>query len=113
MLAVKAARVLRWARRRAGLAQRDLAEKSGVPQSTIGRIEAGAVDPRVQTLSHLLRACGFDLEVEPILGNGVDRSQLRARLATSPTERIARAAEAARALESLRGATRRATSTRS
>lgn len=53
---MNAARALGWARRRAGLSQRALAAQSGVPQSTIGRIEAGLVDPRVRTLSRLLRA---------------------------------------------------------
>src|SRR6266508_3449145 len=98
---MKAARALRWARRRAGLSQRELAEKSGLPQSTIGRIEAGTVDPRVGTLSRLLRACGFDLEVEPRLGIGVDRTQIDECLAVSPAERIARADEAARFLQVL------------
>jgi predicted transcriptional regulator len=71
------------------LSQRQLADKSGIPQSTIGRIEAGRVDPRVGTLSRLIRACGFDLEVEPLLGEGVDRSLISGLLAMSPTERIA------------------------
>src|SRR5215213_6868714 len=99
---MKAARALRWARRRAGLSQRALAEKSGMPQSTIGRIEAGTVDPRVATLSWLLRACGFDLEVEPLLGEGIDRSQIRELLALSPDQRLALAADGARAIEALR-----------
>jgi len=76
-----------------------LAEKSGVPQSTIGRIEAGTVDPRVGTLNRLLRACGFDLEVAPLLGQGVDRSQIRQLVKLTPAERIARAVEAANAAQ--------------
>jgi transcriptional regulator with XRE-family HTH domain len=99
---MKAARALRWARRRAGLSQRALAERSGVPQSTIGRIEAGMVDPRVGTLRRLLRACGFDLEVEPALGEGIDRSQIRELLVLSPDQRLALAADGARVLETLR-----------
>jgi predicted transcriptional regulator len=74
------------------LSQRALAQKTGVPQSTIGRIETGHVDPRVGTLSRLIRACGFDLEVEAKLGEGVDRPQIRELLARSPTERIAESA---------------------
>lgn len=92
---MNAARALRWARRRAGLSQRALAEKSGLPQSTIGRIEAGTVDPRVGTLSRLLRACQFDLEVEPLLGVGVDRTLIHKTLAMSPAERVASASKAA------------------
>lgn len=108
---MKAARALRWARRRAGFSQRELAEKSGLPQSTIGRIEAGIVDPRVGTLSRLLRTCEFDLEVEPRLGVGIDRSQIRACLELSPGERIARADEARDAF-ALFGAARKATAVR-
>jgi transcriptional regulator with XRE-family HTH domain len=104
---MKAARALREARRRAGLSQRELAEKSGVPQSTIGRIEAGAVDPRARTLDRLLRACGLDLELAPRLGQGVDRTQIRACLTLSPAARIARAGEEVRVFELL-GAARRA-----
>ena len=101
---MSAARALRWARRRACLSQRALAERSGVPQSTIGRIEAGTVDPRVGTLRRLLRACGFDLEVEPALGEGIDRSQIRELLVLSPDQRLALAADGARVLEALRSA---------
>ena len=108
---MKAARALRYARARAGLSQRALAEKTGIPQSTIGRIEADLVDPRVGTLSRLLRACNFDLEVEPRLGLGVDRSQLRDNLRLTPAERIARAGKEAGVLE-LIGAARRSRGSR-
>ena len=81
--------MLRWARRRAELTQRQLAEKTRVPQSTIGRIESGATDPRLSTLRRLLRACGFDLEVEPLLGVGVDRTQFPGLIAMTPDGRIA------------------------
>lgn len=101
---MKAARALRYGRRRAGLTQRELAQRSGIPQSTIGRIESGAVDPRVGTLTALLRACGFDLEVEPLLGQGVDRSQLQEMLRLTPTERLVNATVAARGLSLLRAA---------
>lgn len=103
---MNAARVVRYARRRAGLSQRALAEKASVPQSTIGRIESGATDPRASTLDRLLAACGFDLEVEPRLGIGVDRSQLDEMLKRTPTERIMFAGRSARAMEAFRHAKR-------
>src|SRR5207244_6989964 len=105
---MNAARALRYARRRAGLSQRQLAAASGIPQSTIGRIEAGLVDPRVSTLNALLRACEFDLEVEPLLGIGVDRSQIQERLALTPGERILRAGKEARVFDLIGGAALRA-----
>jgi predicted transcriptional regulator len=103
---VNAARALRYARRRASLSQRELAERSGVPQSTVGRIETGAVDPRISTLDRLLRACEFDLEVEPLLGIGVDRSQIREMLDLSPSERLARSVQGAQFVALLRQAHR-------
>ena len=101
-----AAGMLRHARRRAGLSQRALAMKAGVPQPAIARIEAGAVSPRVATLQRLLEAAGFSLDVSPRLGVGVDRTLIRAALARSPEERIRAAAEAQRNLETFLDATR-------
>jgi len=86
--------MLRTARRRRGMTQRDLAAGSGVPQSSIARIENGTRLPRVDTLQRLLRAAGHELELESRLGDGVDRSQIRAMLAMTPAER-GRAAERA------------------
>ncbi len=96
---MKAARCVRWARLTADLSQRDLAKKTGLPQSTIGRIEAGLVDPRLGTVSRLLRACGYDLEVEPLLGLGIDRTLIAARLALPMAARTAHATEEARQLD--------------
>jgi hypothetical protein len=84
-----AARMLRHARRRAGLTQRQLAAKTGFPQETIARIESGRVDPRVTTLDRLLEGCGFGLEHLPRLGIGIDRTQIRERLSVSMDERLA------------------------
>ncbi|NJD27094.1 MAG: helix-turn-helix transcriptional regulator [Chloroflexi bacterium] len=86
-----AGRMVRHARRRAGLTQRQLAAKAGIPQETIARIERGRVDPRVSTLDRLLEACGFGLEHLPRLGIGVDRPQIRERLAMPPGDRLMRA----------------------
>ena len=84
-----AGRMVREARRRATLTQRELAAKAGIPQATIARIERGRVDPRVGTLDRLLEACGCGLESMPRLGIGVDRTQIRERLSVSMDERLA------------------------
>ena len=84
-----AGRMLRDARRRAGLTQRQLAAKAGIPQETIARIERGRADPRVKTLDRLLEACGYGLETMPRLGIGVDRTQIQALLGLSISERLA------------------------
>jgi transcriptional regulator with XRE-family HTH domain len=86
-----AGRMLRFARSRARLTQRELAAKSGIPQETIARIERGRADPRLGTLDRLLEACGYGLEVEPRLGIGVDRTQIGALLNLTPSERLERA----------------------
>ncbi len=84
-----AGRMVRDARRRAGLTQRQLAAKVGIPQETIARIETGRVDPRVGTLDRLLEGCEFGLEHLPRLGIGVDRTQIRELLRLTPSERLA------------------------
>jgi transcriptional regulator with XRE-family HTH domain len=84
-----AARVLRQARRRAGLSQRQLASKVGVPQSQIARIESGAVVPRVDTLDRLLEACGEGLESLARPGRGVDRTLFTLTVPTAERARIA------------------------
>ena len=84
-----AGRMVREARGRARLTQRQLAAKSGIPQETIARIERGRSDPRVGTLDRLLAACEFGLEVMPRLGIGVDRTQIQERLGTPMDRRLA------------------------
>ncbi|WP_422737959.1 GNAT family N-acetyltransferase [Micromonospora sp. WMMD729] len=55
-------RVLRALRRQADLSQRQLAERSGVPQPTLARIESGrALDPRFRTVERLVRAAGGEV----------------------------------------------------
>ena len=85
---MRAEGALRAARRRAGLSQRQLAERAGVAQPMVARIESGGVRPRVDTLERLLRACGETLEVRPVRGIGIDRSLIRNLLALSPGERL-------------------------
>jgi len=93
--------MLRMARRRAGLTQRELARRAGVPQPTISRIERGQVSPSLATLGPLIEACGMQLEVVELLGRGVDRGQLWEGLRRTPTERLAYAVGSARAVADL------------
>lgn len=96
-----AARVLRQARRRAGLTQRALADKAGVPQSQIAKIESGAVVPRVDTLDRLLEACGEGLESLPRPGIGLDRTGYREHLKLSPKDRLEAAKRSATGMSKL------------
>jgi transcriptional regulator with XRE-family HTH domain len=92
------------ARRSAGLTQRQLAERSGVPQPTIARIESGKQMPRADTLDRLLRACGWELDMTLRRGMGEDAGLIRSWLALTPQERAERGAEYGRAVERLRAA---------
>lgn len=83
-----AASILRSARRTARLTQRELAQRAGVPQATVGRIEAGLITPRVDTLEHLLRATGQELGAGPRPGAGIDRSQIHRLLRLTPRQRL-------------------------
>jgi Predicted transcriptional regulator with C-terminal CBS domains len=58
--ALVAAEVAR-ARRAAGLSQRELAERAGVNQAMVSRLEAGSRLPRLETLLALAEATGHAL----------------------------------------------------
>lgn len=98
--------VLGRARRRAGLTQRQLAQRTGVAQPAIARIEAGRVTPRVDTLDRLLRECGYAVRAEPVLGAGVDRTQIVELLRLSPRQRLDRAVADAAGLRRLEAASK-------
>jgi transcriptional regulator with XRE-family HTH domain len=99
--------MLRYARRRAGLTQRDLARATGVPQPAIARIESGVVTPSVDTLERLLAGAGATIEVAPRPGIGVDRTLIREALGRTPEERVLAAGQAGRSLAAWRLEARR------
>ena len=102
-----AAYLLRQARRRSRLSQRQLANRAGVPQSTVARIELGTLSPRTDTLDRLLRAAGQTLSVEPLLGVGIDRTQIRGLLRLTPEQRLRLAEADARAIAAFDASVRR------
>ena len=90
------------ARRRAGLTQRELARRSGVPQPSISKIERGVISPTVDTLERLLRACGMELEpVRVPAEDDVDRTLIWENLKLSPTQRAEGARRGAQILKAL------------
>jgi transcriptional regulator with XRE-family HTH domain len=89
---MNAGTMLREARQRAGLTQRQLAAKAGIPQPAVSRIERDHVSPRLDTLDVLLRGCGLALDLVERPGWGVDRTLIRERLALSSIERARLAA---------------------
>lgn len=90
---VKSAALLREARLRAGLSQVALAETSGKDRVQIGRWEAGAVAPSLDTLVELVRACGFDLPLELVSLQRVEDERLTELQQLSPERRLERMLE--------------------
>lgn len=99
-----ASKLLRVARERAGLSQRQLARKARTAQSVVARIELGETSPSWSTLARLLKAAGFSLSpglrrisVDPQLLDDVPRI-----LALSPEQRLREVAEVSRFLSAAR-----------
>jgi transcriptional regulator with XRE-family HTH domain len=85
--------VVAWAllkeiRVRAGLTQRQLAERAGKSQSEIARIERGRQDPSLTTLHRLARAAGFDLRIGLAPHDDHDEVLIRSMLSLAPKERL-------------------------
>jgi transcriptional regulator with XRE-family HTH domain len=57
-----AGELLRAARLRAALSQREVARRAGTSQSVVARIEIGATSPSWETLRRLLEVAGFTLD---------------------------------------------------
>lgn len=96
-----AGRLLRSARIRAGFSQRELSSRSGITQTSISQIESGKTSPRFATLDQLIATCGFELELVPRIGIGIDRTGMRELLRLAPAERAKTAVQEARKLEEL------------
>ena len=91
--------LLREARQRAGLTQQELASRAGTSQPAVARIEAAAVSPTLDTLTRLVLATGFQLELrlapapaaDPVVDaykRDVDRTLLRQNIARTVDERL-------------------------
>ena len=96
--------ILRDARRRHGLSQRQLAIRARTSQAAISRIERGLVSPTVSTLSELLRLVNEELVLEAReVDWGHDRTLIAQTLTMTPAERIDHGAAVARFVERNRG----------
>jgi predicted transcriptional regulator len=86
-----AALLVREARSRAGLSQRDLALRADTSQSVVARIEAGQTQPGSDTLGRLLEAAGFELVTElaplPVIDTHMLEDVARI-LALTPEQRL-------------------------
>ena len=99
MKGVPWAGLVREARMRAGLSQRQLAERARTTQSVVGRVEANLGNPSIETIARLLAAAGFELHAElrprspqdalvDAYKRDIDRTLLRENLRKSPEQRV-------------------------
>jgi transcriptional regulator with XRE-family HTH domain len=103
---MEASRLALAARKRLGLTQRELAERTGIPQPMISAIERGQQDPRHNTLERIMAAAGQELDMVMRSGGGVDRTQFISSLRMTPEERLKHTAAGARWLKTVRRARR-------
>jgi len=96
--------LVREGRKRAGLTQRELADRAGTTQSAIARLEAGRTTPSLETVERLLRLCGYQLLVELAPYDDSDIAQAESLLEATVDERFAEMAAGARFAEELKSA---------
>lgn len=98
-MSISASDILLRVRRNAGLTQRELAARAGTSQPAIARMESGRASPTFDTLTRLVAAAGFDLQVtlvprsppDPVIDRykrDLDRTLLRENLSRSVEERM-------------------------
>lgn len=81
------AQLIREARRRAGISQQELANRTGLQQPAIARWESGRVEPSLSTVERLVGACGLELQLALAHADTADGASLQ-NLALSPEERL-------------------------
>ncbi len=82
--------LVRNARRQSGLTQAELAERAGVAQSVIARLERGGGNPTFLTLERVLHAAGHRLELNAVHQGlrTVDETLIAQQLALPQAERV-------------------------
>ena len=99
--------ILREARSRAGLTQRELARRAETSQSVVARIEQGRSDPSSATLARLLAAAGFELRTDllplPVADTHMLDDVVRI-LSLTPEERLLEVGNVSRFVASVRRA---------
>jgi transcriptional regulator with XRE-family HTH domain len=95
--------LVREARKRAGLTQKELADRAATTQSAIARLESGRSTPSLESVERLLRLCGFQLIVELAPYDDSDVRQADALAVLTPAERAQRLGRTVRRLNDMRG----------
>src|SRR3954462_15226268 len=94
--------LVREGRKRAGLTQRQLADRASTTQSAIARLEAGRSAPSLEAVERLLRLCGFQLIVELAPYDDSDVRQAATLAASTPEERAMRLGRTVRRLAAMK-----------
>lgn len=94
--------LVREARKRAGLSQRELAELMGTTQAVVARWETGVRSPTLERVHEAVRACGFDLAMRIVPRDDEHALLIADALRLSPGERLDRLAQATGAVQGLR-----------
>ena len=91
--------IVREARNRAGLTQRQLASKARTAQSVVARIELGETSPSWETLMRLVKEAGFTLQTTlhtlPVIDKSIMDDVPRI-LRMTPEERLEEVAQVSR-----------------
>ena len=82
--------LIREARRRAGLTQRELADRLGTTQSAIARLERGRTEPSYQRVVEAVRACGLVLVAQLRPADDADWTVASTNLLADPDTRVGR-----------------------
>ncbi len=86
---MSAATMIRSAREATGLSQQDLADRLGVRQPSVARLEREDADPRISTLERALNAAGYALVLHAMpQAPQLDEGQIRERRALTPAQRL-------------------------
>jgi transcriptional regulator with XRE-family HTH domain len=82
--------VLRDARHRAGISQKQLAIRTGIAAPSISRIENGHESPSFERFTACIEALGFEacLELRPLSGSQADPAHLAAEAELTPAQRL-------------------------
>ncbi|WP_200900641.1 helix-turn-helix transcriptional regulator [Mycolicibacter heraklionensis] len=96
--------LVREARKRAGLTQRQLAELAGTTQSALARVESGRTAPSFDQVLRLVRLCGLDLDIMLVERDDSDYAQASRLRDLTAQERWTRAEQVADQMRQFREA---------
>ncbi|MPZ93030.1 MAG: helix-turn-helix domain-containing protein [Actinobacteria bacterium] len=104
---MKGGELIREARKRVGLTQRELAERLGTTQAVIARWELGRTSPPFERVVEAIRACGLELSVRITKSDPEHALLVEENLRLSPRDRLNRLTSSRSAMDELAAKVRR------